>query len=220
MARLSVVLVLAFAGPALGQGAPAEAPFGTVQLVGEFRTPGTYPITRGEKLSHLLERAGSLTDQAYPYGAVFIRESAKAGERDANRLAGDGVGSAVAREPGRIVVEADAVVLEAHSERDLVLEPGDSLTMPRRSPTVIVSGAVLNPGTLNFVSGANASDYIKRAGGYAAAADKDRAFVLLPNGATQPLELSFWNFRPTRVPPGSTIVVPCDPSSRCLPSAP
>jgi len=49
----------------------------TIELVGEFRFPGVYPIRRGERLSSAIERAGGFTDRAYLKGAVFMRESAK-----------------------------------------------------------------------------------------------------------------------------------------------
>lgn len=50
---------------------------GPVALIGEVARPGTYDIRRGERLSELLARAGGLTPQAYPYGAVFTRESVR-----------------------------------------------------------------------------------------------------------------------------------------------
>ncbi|MFN6954612.1 MAG: SLBB domain-containing protein [Acetobacteraceae bacterium] len=50
---------------------------GPVTLVGEFVRPGVYDIRRGERLSELIARAGGLTPQAYPYGAVFTRESVR-----------------------------------------------------------------------------------------------------------------------------------------------
>ena len=40
----------------------------------------------------------------------------------------------------------------------------------------------------------------------------DRIFVILPNGEATPLQLSYWHFQPVKIPPGSTIVVPKDPS--------
>ncbi|OPY79848.1 MAG: Polysialic acid transport protein KpsD precursor [Syntrophorhabdus sp. PtaU1.Bin153] len=46
----------------------------TVTLTGEVMYPGTYTITRGERLSSLIERAGGYTDMAYLRGAVFTRE--------------------------------------------------------------------------------------------------------------------------------------------------
>ncbi|MCK8787962.1 SLBB domain-containing protein [Roseomonas sp. NAR14] len=48
---------------------------GSVTVQGEVLRPGTYDIRRGERLSELLARAGGLTPQAYPYGAVFTRDS-------------------------------------------------------------------------------------------------------------------------------------------------
>jgi polysaccharide biosynthesis/export protein len=44
-----------------------------VTLRGEVRFPGTYPIRRGETLASVVERAGGLTDRAFPDGAVFTR---------------------------------------------------------------------------------------------------------------------------------------------------
>ncbi|MFT8246822.1 SLBB domain-containing protein [Roseomonas sp. BN140053] len=55
---------------------------GPVTLMGEFLRPGTYDIRRGEKLSELIARAGGLTPQAYPYGAVFTRESVRQRQQD------------------------------------------------------------------------------------------------------------------------------------------
>jgi polysaccharide biosynthesis/export protein len=49
-------------------------PLGTMMLQGEVKRPGTYPIIQGERLSSVLKRAGGYTHEAYPRGAVFIRE--------------------------------------------------------------------------------------------------------------------------------------------------
>jgi protein involved in polysaccharide export with SLBB domain len=54
----------------------------TVEIAGEVRFPGIYPISRGEQLSKLLERAGGLTDMAFPQGAVFLRKALKERERE------------------------------------------------------------------------------------------------------------------------------------------
>ncbi|MBN2417896.1 MAG: SLBB domain-containing protein, partial [Deltaproteobacteria bacterium] len=48
-----------------------------VYFEGEFRFPGEYSFSEGEKISSVIERAGGFTREAYPYGAVFTRESAK-----------------------------------------------------------------------------------------------------------------------------------------------
>ena len=49
----------------------------TVTVWGEVKSPGIYTITRGEKLSSLIERAGGYSSTAYPAGGVFIRESVR-----------------------------------------------------------------------------------------------------------------------------------------------
>ena len=48
----------------------------TVEIVGEVRFPGIYPIRKDERLSSIIERAGGFSDDAYLKGAVFVRESA------------------------------------------------------------------------------------------------------------------------------------------------
>lgn len=53
-----------------------DADQGTVVVQGEVRFAGAFDITRGERLSQLLQQAGGLTQEAYPYGAVFLRKSA------------------------------------------------------------------------------------------------------------------------------------------------
>jgi len=67
---------------------------GTIELAGELRFPGKYPIHQGETLHDVLLRAGGFTDIAFPEGAVFIREELKKREKDqlellANRLQSD-----------------------------------------------------------------------------------------------------------------------------------
>jgi protein involved in polysaccharide export with SLBB domain len=53
----------------------------TVSIEGEVRFPGLYPIQRGETLRQVLQRAGGLTDLAFPSGAVFTREELRRREQ-------------------------------------------------------------------------------------------------------------------------------------------
>ncbi|WP_245214719.1 polysaccharide biosynthesis/export family protein [Pararoseomonas indoligenes] len=220
---------------------------GPVSLVGEFLRPGTYDIRRGERLSELLARAGGLTQQAYPYGAVFTRESVRqrqqegfqrtareletsliqvaagqavAGSRQGSLDLGGAInaGQALAstlrdaRAAGRMVVEANPVVLASRPELDVLLEPGDLIVMPKRPNEVTVVGAVLNPGSLQFATGWKASQYVRGAGGEQRFADISRAFIVLPNGQSVPAGLGSWQAGGPPVPPGSLVVVPQDPS--------
>ena len=219
---------------------------GPVVLVGEFVRPGTYDIRRGEKLSEIIARAGGLTPQAYPYGAVFTRQSVQAVQQEGfNRsaqqleqnllqvaagMATAGVqnqpnlGGAIAagqqlsatlraaKASGRMVVEANPVVLAGRPDLDVLMQPGDLVAMPKRPNEVTVVGAVLNPGSLQFASGWRAADYVRASGGEQRFADGGRAFVVLPNGQSAPAGLGGWQSGGPPIPPGSMVVVPQDPS--------
>ena len=53
---------------------PEFAKTRTITLQGEVRYPGEYTFRDGETLRDVLKRAGGLTDNAFPRGAVFTRE--------------------------------------------------------------------------------------------------------------------------------------------------
>ena len=53
-----------------------------VRVEGEVRRPGIYQVEPGESLINILERAGSLTPDAYLFGAEFTRESVRQSQQD------------------------------------------------------------------------------------------------------------------------------------------
>jgi protein involved in polysaccharide export with SLBB domain len=55
---------------------------GTIELKGEVRFPGKYPIHQGETLYSVMQRAGGFTDAAFPEGVVYLREELKKREKD------------------------------------------------------------------------------------------------------------------------------------------
>ncbi|MCH8685615.1 polysaccharide biosynthesis/export family protein [Pedomonas mirosovicensis] len=210
---------------------------GAVLLTGEFLRPGLYSIRKGETLSQLIERAGGLTEHAYPYGAVFTRRSVKLAQQEGfkrtaremntallsmsarKNVSADALAAATSLTndlstmdaPGRMVVEADPTVLAAYPEADTVLEAGDAIYMPKKPNFVLAMGDVLNPGALQFAKGKTAKDYLEEAGGIQRSADEGRVFIVYPNGVAQPLKTSGWlRSSAAVVPPGSTIVVPKD----------
>ncbi len=63
-------------------GLPEWDSMWTVRLEGEVTFPGDYRIRRGETLSQVLERAGGLTEAAFPEGAIFLRESLREREQE------------------------------------------------------------------------------------------------------------------------------------------
>lgn len=217
---------------------PAAAEAGAALVEGEVRRPGWYDVLRGERLSSLIARAGGLTDEAYPTGTIFLRDSARRQEKAAldeqarslernvamllqkgEQVRQEDVGlirqlAAQLRgadPPGRIVVEADPAALARHPERDPLLEAGDRVAVPKRPVTVAVTGEVQAPGQYPFRSGKQAEDYLRDAGGPRGSADESRVFMVLPDGRAEPLSVSAWNHRVTAIPPGATLIVPADP---------
>ncbi|MFV3074563.1 SLBB domain-containing protein [Niveispirillum fermenti] len=116
-----------------------------------------------------------------------------------------------AKAVGRVVIEVDPTVLAARPELDFVLEPGDTLLIPKRPSHVTVSGEVLNSSSVMFRSGLSARDYLRMAGGATSAAELSDAFVIYPNGESEPLRLGRFSDGSVPIPPGATIVVPRDP---------
>ena len=212
---------------------------GTVTVVGAVRYPGTFDILRSERLSSVLERAGGLTDEAYPLGAVFTRISAQQAEaqgnyREAVELQTGALTAATTpnvnpailtylqsleqqllHQPalGRISVTADPTILAVKPELDTLLQPGDFVYVPKRPSTVAVSGEVLNPGSFQYRPDMSVGDYIELAGGYTQVAEDDETFVIMPDGSARTPSsgvMSFFGSDP--IPPGSTIVVPPNPA--------
>lgn len=212
---------------------------GTVQIVGAVRYPGTFDILRSEHLSSLLARAGGLTDEAYPLGAVFTRISAQQAEaqgnyREAIELQSGALTAATTpnvnpailtylqsleqqllHQPalGRITVTADPTILAVKPELDTLLQPGDFIYIPKRPSTVAVSGEVLNPGSFQYRPDMTFDDYIDQAGGYSAVAEDDETFIILPDGSARTPSSGMFSFLANDpIPPGSTIVVPPNPA--------
>jgi protein involved in polysaccharide export with SLBB domain len=212
----------------------------TVTIAGQVRYPGTFDITRGERLSSVLMRAGGLTDEAYPFGTVFTRQSAAIAEADGNqrtaRLLEDNIATAAtlpstlinasglsyveniaqalrtAPALGRISVTADPVILATKPELDMLLQAGDTIYIPKRPSSITVTGEVLNNGAFAYKQGLTVRDYIELAGGENGSADDSLVFVVLPDGTARPQGESWWSFGGGReIPPGSMIVVPRDP---------
>lgn len=207
---------------------------GSVEISGEIKYPGHLDLMRGERLSSVLQRVGGLTSTAYPYGAVFTRISAARAEREARNRLADQMESQLAtvvakgvmgrdgavfiseliakikksKTIGRISVQVDPAVLVIGGEDDLLLEPGDRLTIPPRPNSVAVVGEVLSPASYGFKADLDRRDYVKLAGGYSRFADKKRAFVIMPDGQSKRMNEGRWQFGDNMIAPGSTVVVP------------
>lgn len=79
-------------------------------------------------------------------------------------------------------IEGQVVVSENGSVANIRLEEGDIIVIPQKSDVVTISGEVLIPQAMVYARNANIKDYIKRAGGFAQRADKQKLVIRHPNG--------------------------------------
>lgn len=209
----------------------------TVVLRGEVTFPGRYPIRQGEKLSSVLERAGGLTDVAFPEGSVFTRVELREREQEqlevlALRIERDlatisvsdpgnadaiNVGQSLINQlrsavtTGRLVVRLDAL-LAGDERADITLRDGDELFVPQRSEEVTVLGEVQYPTSHVYRPEFSRRDYLTRSGGFTSRADEKRTYVVRANGEVVVDNGGAWFRRNGRaeIRPGDTIVVPME----------
>ncbi|WP_379865436.1 SLBB domain-containing protein [Marinobacter sp. M5B] len=212
----------------------------TIELNGEIRYPGQYTIRNGETLGDVIKRAGGLTDNAFPEGAVFTREKLRQLEaqrlREAEeRLQGDLVGVQLegddfggenakrtqqvqdlleevqdSRPVGRMVINLASVV-ESDDYQPIRLQDGDTLTVPVIPQSVSVFGEVQFPTSHLHTQGLTVDDYLDRSGGPTRQADQERVYVVKADGSVMLPEKSRWfGGRSQQLAPGDTIIVPID----------
>lgn len=219
---------------------PDFAKTSTIELSGEVRYPGEYTFRDGETLRQVIERAGGLTDNAFPRGAVFTR--AKLRQLEARRLReaeerlqgdllgvqleGDGLAGQSAdrvqqveslledvqssRPVGRMVVNLKAVVSD-EGYQDIRLQDGDTLTVPTIPQSVSVFGEVQFPTSHLHQAGLTVDDYLERSGGPTRQADENRVYVVKADGSVMLPEKSRWfGSRSQQLEPGDTIIMPID----------
>ncbi len=105
--------------------------------------------------------------------------------------------------PGRVVVKFSSLEEVEGTRDDVVLEPGDQITIPQQPTTVTILGAVRNSSSVVHRPGLGIDDYVRQAGGMIEDADKGGLYVVRADGSAESSWLKFKD-----VQPGDTIVVP------------
>ena len=193
----------------------------SVQITGEVRFPGTYPIRRGETLSMLLKRVGGLTKFANPGAAVFMRAELRAREQEQLNLMRQQLQSELAslaleqaqadtkktestavltnlstqfekvKPTGRLVIDLPAIIA-GNADADVVLKDNDSLVIPSATQEVTVIGEVFHPTSHLYQANLERDDYINQSGGLTNKADDKRIYVVRANGSVLASSGSAW----------------------------
>jgi len=202
-----------------------EVATGLITLKGEVQRPGDYLFARNETLHDVIERAGGLSEVAYPLGAVFTRESLRESQRESNALLADqleqavlqiaqsdmeGVGEQVRAVLGyaqqlrfqEVTGRLSVNVVMSDASAPVYLQAGDELIIPKRPAHVSVIGSVQKDTIASYSSGKRLNAYLSAAGGANRIADLKRTYILLPNGESTAAN------NHSIIPPGAVIVVP------------
>lgn len=177
---------------------------------GEVNFPGQFSMTgRENRLSDLVALAGGTTEFAYLEGARLFRESTAAERRqsaDARRAlyaVGDpDVENMSIAEDYQVAINLVEAMNNPGSEYDVILKENDVLSIPTRTSTVRVTGAVMVPNVLTYNKKLTAADYVAGCGGYSDRAKRSRAYIISLNGNVK--RMRSWS----KVTPGAEIVVP------------
>ncbi|HTN14177.1 MAG TPA: SLBB domain-containing protein [Sphingomonadaceae bacterium] len=207
-----------------------------VTIGGEVAKPGRYYFRPGATMNEVLERAGGLTREAFPYASVITRESVRQQQMASFQRAVDDVellltaqpltsadraqrvqpanielirsvvGQMRQREPTGRLV-FDLPIDAATLPGELVLENNDTIYVPPRPVTVGVFGAVPTPASFAYAGGRSIRDYVELAGGIQKLGDKGEIFVVRANGTVL---ADGRNTLKAKALPGDLVFVPVD----------
>jgi polysaccharide export outer membrane protein len=131
----------------------------SVYVQGDVAHPGRYPLAANMHASDLIRSAGGSLRSASLENGALTHYGAKSN------------GDSAAPAPVNVPVDLRAA-LEGDADRDVVLDPGDVLTVPRKTnwndigSAVSVRGEVGHPGTYGIRNGERLSTILERAGGF------------------------------------------------------
>jgi protein involved in polysaccharide export with SLBB domain len=210
-----------------------------VTVGGEVNAPGTYTITKDEKLSSLIARAGGLTAYADPRASIFLRDELRQNEQRLldeyrTRLERDIItrqlqpsfsevqdadgaiinqlleGISETQASGRLVIDLQAAITEG-SEYDVILRSGDQLMIPRTQQEVTVVGEVNRPTSHLWLPNLSAANYIDNSGGFTPLSDDANVYIIKANGEVQSHGSARWFFQQrNQLEAGDSIVVPLE----------
>ena len=183
-----------------------------VSITGQVQFAGKYSlISRVERVSDVLKRAGGLIGDAYAKGAFIKRESIKAdtvSQVMKDSLKKMGITYEQPSNVQNIALDIDQILKNPGSYYDLVLADKDEIVIPKLDNKVTIRGGVLRPVTISYYDGLTVGECISAAGGITENSRRNKAYVVYYNGrAKRTKTFGFFRFNP-RIEPGSEVVLP------------
>ena len=156
-----------------------------ISVQGEVFFPGEYIITSpNETISNILERAGGLLPQAYPFASSLISSGVN------------------------VQLDLQKSLSKPGSKYDFIVQDGDVLSIRENKKLIVINGEVSVPGAYQYQEGLRVSEFIRTAGGLTPNAEKKQIWIRYPNGVS----LKYSRFMKNRkVYDGSIITVGLKP---------
>jgi len=191
------------------------------------RYPGLYPrLSKFERLSSFIERAGGFKDNANLSGAVLYRSKLELlTEKNVEKPVLDSLGVPTLERLSDADKNADIPVSidlfnalkYKNSKHDIVLQEGDVVFVPEIDPFVSIQGRVQSPLKIAFdKENSNLMYYIDKAGGFGVRPWKKRVYVTYANGKSRRTKTFLFIKTYPKVEEGSTVVVPIRPEGQEL----
>ncbi len=199
---------------------PGYQPQVNVSLAGEVIYPGEYIIiSKNERVSDLIKRAGGVTPQAYKRGAFITRVNKPAiaegvGIKRVEKIqeqlndSSNVILEDVLAPTVKIAINLEEVMKTPHTDQDLVLQEGDVVHVTKQTFEVKVNGEVMFPTQIVFKEGEDLKYYINKAGGFTDNARQKRTYVLYGNGNAAKTKRFLFIRNYPRIEPGAEILVP------------
>ncbi|MBC7886632.1 MAG: SLBB domain-containing protein [Ferruginibacter sp.] len=198
-----------------------------VQILGLVKYGGLYPrLSKYERLSSYIERAGGIMENANLGGAILYRNTTeltrekifnKPGNNPPDKSIAD---SALLRLDQPVSIDLFRAMKYKDSKHDIILQDNDLIYIPEINPFVSVQGRVQSPIKITFDKDhTNLSYYIDKAGGFGIRPWRKRVFVTYANGRSKRTKnLFFAHFYP-KIEEGSTITIPERPEGKEITNA-
>lgn len=165
---------------------------GTIEVIGEVRYPGIYPITEGQSnISDILSLAGGLAKNASPRAAYIdrtkinedypINTNYNYNLNDIIRNYDQYIEGLTYLQIEQNILNNNQIAVDLSNPKLLdntYLFNNDKLIIPKDSQSIKIIGQVNNPGTYRYINEGSLNDYIKLANGLTSAADDQRIFVI------------------------------------------
>ncbi len=183
-----------------------------VSITGQVQFAGKYSlVSRVERVSDILKRAGGLIGEAYAKGAFIKRESIKAdtvSQVMKDSLKKTGINYEQPSSVQNIALDIDQILKNPGSYYDLVLTDKDEIVIPKLDNKITIRGGVLRPITITYHKGITLGECISAAGGITEVARRNKAYVVYYNGRSKRTKIfGFFRFNP-RIEPSSEVVLP------------